>query len=59
MCYVYTMYPLMRHKILTNSNNNEIALKCQKPSPVHMQISTCVLEGHVTLAKMAKNSLKF
>ena len=45
---------------------DEIALKCQEPSPVHMQISTCAylistcaLEGRVTLAKMAENSLKF
>ena len=58
MCYVYTMYPLMRHKTVTNNNNNnKIALKCREPSPTHMQISmcaylisTCALEGCVTLA---------
>ena len=38
---------------------HEIALKCREPSPAHMQISTCVLEGCITLAKMAENSLTF
>ena len=40
-----------------NSFSNEIALKCREPSLAHMQISTCVLEGCITLAKMAENSL--
>ena len=38
---------------------NEIALKCREPSPAYMQTSTCVLEGCITLVKMAENSLTF
>ena len=34
-------------------------VKCLEPLPAHMQVSMCALEGHVTLAKMAENSLKF
>ena len=47
------------YRELNKRSTNEIALKCREPSSAHMQISTCVLEGCITLAKMAENSLMF
>ena len=45
--------------LVAGKKNLEI-MKCQEPSPALMQMSTCVsLEGRITLAKMAENSLKF